>query len=806
MKSLLRGCFLNITARYPGTLILFALVLCAISIKTASELEYNPRMDNLLPQELELIQEFNHVVGKIGGSGPLVLVLENLDPRKAPRVIDQITEGLESLPEVRYVDSKIPKEFIDNHQLYMAPLRDLMKLEDLMDEAIDYARGQLSGFFTLDPEDFNPDALKKLADKYQIFDDIDPYHKGRKKQNYFIFVQPQGTVTDTDFTSYFVFYINKKIEELDPYRYAPDLKIKFTGSLMVRLEENETVVRDLKKAALLAATLATLLIVLYTRSGFSIPLIIFPLLLSLSYTFALTKILIGHVNIISGFLVAILMGLGVDYGIHLYIRFKQELLKGFPIRDSVETVMTQVGRSSVIAMLTTISVFSILIFSDFKGFSEFGKIAVMGITCAFLTYFFIFPAQVLFYDKVHWLRKPRPRVFTLNISNLYTSSPWTLILLFVVMMAGSVLLIPGLEFEYDFQELRGHSPAADYETASTNDFGYAFSPTVILTPQKENLFYIHQALEKIKYENEKDSTIGLHLSLNLFSKKEYESKKEVLNRIREVFEENQDIIKLSLGKRRFEKLKKLIYSKPFDENAIPKNLIKKFTIEDEYILLMYSPADKNFFDVRNIYKLENEIRALKEQLKKNDIETAILNENLLAAEILDWVKEKGPKALGIAMGVVLLILVIDLQSLKLALKTFFPLFSGLALTGALMSVFHVKLNFINFVMLPSIVGIMIDHCIYLAHHILDHPRGSTIQSVKETGSAILLSAGTSMAGYISLNISSHNGIRSIATLVELGIITCTVSALFMLPALFELGNDKVTSAESAQNQPTDAQE
>ncbi len=806
MKSVLRWCFLNITVRHPGVLILLALVLCVLSIRTASQLSYNPRMDNLLPQELELIKEFNHVVEKIGGSGPLVLVLENLDPRKAPKVIERLTLGLESLPEVRYVDSKIPKDFIDNHQLYMAPLRDLMKLEDLMDEAIDYARGQLSGFFTLDPEDFNPDALKKLADKYQIFEDIDPHYKGRKKQNYYIFVQPQGTVTDTDFTSYFVFYINQKIEQLNLYKHAPGLKIHFTGSLMVRLEENETVVRDLKKAALLAATLATLIIVLYTRSGFSIPLIIVPLLLSLSYTFALTKVFIGHVNIISGFLVAILMGLGVDYGIHLYIRFKQELLKGRTIRDAVETVMTQVGRSSVIAMLTTISVFSILVFSDFKGFSEFGKIAVMGILCAFITYFFIFPAQVLFYDKVHWLRKPRPRVFTLKISNLYSSSPWFLILLFILLMTGSALLLPGLKFEYDFQELRGHSPAADYETASTNDFGYAFSPTVILTPKKENLFYIHQALEKIKYENEKDSTIGLHLSLNLFSKKEYESKKEVLKRIREVFEENEDIIQLSLGKRRFEKLKKLIYSKPFDENAVPEILRKKFTIEDEYILLMYSPADKNFFDVRNIYKLEDEILALKEHLKQYDIETAILNENLLAAEILDWVKEKGPKALGIAMGLVLLILVIDLQSLRLALNTFLPLFLGLALTGALMSVFHVKLNFINFVMLPSIVGIMIDHCIYLAHHILDNPKRSTIESVKETGSAILLCAGTSLAGYVSLNISSHNGIRSIATLVELGIITCTISALFMLPALFDIGNPNASSPKTAQNQPTDAQE
>ena len=73
------------------------------------------------------------------------------------------------------------------------------------------------------------------------------------------------------------------------------------------------------------------------------------------------------------------------------------------IAEAVEVVVTQVGRSALISMLTTISVFSILSFSDFQGFSEFGKIATLGIICAFITYYFLFPAQALFYDKIHWL-------------------------------------------------------------------------------------------------------------------------------------------------------------------------------------------------------------------------------------------------------------------------------------------------------------------------------------------------------------------------------------------------------------------
>ena len=789
MKIILGWCFNRVTRRYPGTLLLLAIILSGISIYWASGLTFNPRMDNLLPQDLPLIKEFNEVVAKTGGSGPLVIVLENLNPIQASEVIDKLALALEKVPGTHFVDSKIPERFLKNRQLLLIPKADLLNLESSVEEAIDYARGQFGGFFGED-ELFNPIKLQKIADQYQIFEDINPYHRGKRKKNYYIFVKPKGTVTDTDFTERYVQSVQKAIDRTGLENDIPDLAIKLTGSLMVRLEENQVIQNDLKKSAVLAALMASCIILVYTRSWFSIPLIIFPLLLSLTYTFALTRLFIGHLNIISGFLVAILMGLGIDYGIHLYIRFKQELLKGKPIAEAVELVVTQVGRSGLIAMLTTMSVFSILSFSDFQGFSEFGIIATLGIVCAFLSYYFIFPAQALFYDKIHWLRKPRPRLFTLKISNLYFTTPYFLSTMFLLLLVASLFLLPGISFEYDFQKLKGESPASEYETITTDDFGYAFSPTLILTPEKKDLFDIHVALEKIKEESGDQTIIGLQYSLNMFSLDEYESKKEVIARIRNIFYENTDIIKFSLGKDRNNNFKKLVNVEPFDEKRIPVNLAKKLRAEDDYLVLLLSPSDKNFFRVKNIYQLEKEVGKLKHMMKEKNIKVSVLNENLIAAEILDWVKEKGPMAMGIAFAMVFLILVVDLQSIRLSVITFLPLFTGIALTGALMSVFNVKLNFINIVMLPSIVGIMIDHCIYLSHHILDYSKGASIKSLQETGSAIILSALTSLAGYLSLNIAHHEGIKSIASVVGLGIITCTLCALFMLPALFELRKHK----------------
>lgn len=766
-----------------------ALLLSVASIYVAASIKFDPKMDNLLPQDIPLIKEFNEVVTKTGGSGPLVVVLENLDPIQAPEVINHLAKIFKEIPGTQFVDSKIPKRFLKNKQLLLIPKSDLLALESFMAEAIDYARGQFGGFFDSE-EPFNPIKLRNLARDYQIFEEVNSYHKGKQKNNFYIFIKAKGTVTDTDFTENFILAVQDGIAKSGLEKKYRELKIKLTGSMVVRLEENSFIKNDLKKAAVIAAVLAISVIFIYTRSWFSIPLIIFPLLLSLTYTFALAQILIGHLNIISGFLLAILMGLGIDYGIHLYIRFKQELLKEKPIPEAVEAVVTQLGRSGLIAMLTTMSVFSILGFSDFQGFSEFGQIAALGIVCAFIAYYFIFPAQALFYDKIHWLRKPKPRLFSLKISNFYSTTPLFLSAFFLLLAISSLFFLPGIEFEYDFQKLRGESPASDYETETTDDFGLAFSPTVILTSQKDNLFYIQRTLEEIRKENGDRTIIGVQYSLNLFSRKEYESKKEIIDRIRKSFYDNKDIIRFSLGDKRLKAFELLLNAEPFDESRIPEELQQKLMAGKDFLLLLFSPADKNFFRVENIYQLEKEINELKKRIKDKNFEIAVLNENLIAAKVLDWVKEKGPKAMIAALALVYFILLVDLKSFFLASITFLPLFTGLALTGALMSIFQVRLNFINIVMLPSIVGIMIDHCVYLGHHILDYSKGASLKSLQETGSAIILSALTSLAGYTSLNIARHAGINSIATVVELGIIACTVCALFMLPALFEIRKSK----------------
>ena len=181
---------------------MFAILLSGLSIYVSLGLSYNSRMDNLLPQDLPLIKEFNEVVAKTGGSGPLVVVLEGLGQKRAPEAIRKLSNLLAEVEGAQYIDSQVPKEFLNNRQLLMLTRNELTQLESMIGGAIEYTREQLTGF-SADGELFNPEKLQAFSENYQLFGEINPYHKGKNQRNYYIFVGLKGTVTDTDFTENF---------------------------------------------------------------------------------------------------------------------------------------------------------------------------------------------------------------------------------------------------------------------------------------------------------------------------------------------------------------------------------------------------------------------------------------------------------------------------------------------------------------------------------------------------------------------------------------------------------------------------
>jgi len=88
----------------------------------------------------------------------------------------------------------------------------------------------------------------------------------------------------------------------------------------------------------------------------------------------------------------LLIGLGVDYSIHMITRYRQELHEGRSVDAAVSTAIRTVGVALVLATLTTAVGFLTNVTNDLPALAEFGELAAVGIGFSFILMLTFVPA------------------------------------------------------------------------------------------------------------------------------------------------------------------------------------------------------------------------------------------------------------------------------------------------------------------------------------------------------------------------------------------------------------------------------
>ncbi len=191
-------------------------------------------------------------------------------------------------------------------------------------------------------------------------------------------------------------HIQEIVAEYQPGN--PSLKVALTGVPVLEHDELARSGRDMLKAALIAFVAVGLLLTLGFRTTRHPLLLLLTVVVALTWTFALATLAIGHLNILSICFAAILIGLGVDFGIHFlsrYLHLRQEL---YELQEALELTAESVGPGILTSALTTALAFGSAALTGFPGLAELGIIAGGGILiCAFATFTFL-PALIALSD------------------------------------------------------------------------------------------------------------------------------------------------------------------------------------------------------------------------------------------------------------------------------------------------------------------------------------------------------------------------------------------------------------------------
>jgi hypothetical protein len=127
-----------------------------------------------------------------------------------------------------------------------------------------------------------------------------------------------------------------------------------------------------------------------------------------------------------------------------------------------------------------------------------------------------------------------------------------------------------------------------------------------------------------------------------------------------------------------------------------------------------------------------------------------------------------------------------------------PLTVGLAMMLGFMAISDLRLNFMNIIIMPILLGFGVSHGLYLLHRFLEGT--SPLVALRSVGAAVASSTLTAVAGFAALLAASHNGLRSMGLVATIGLITTLVVSFTVLAAVMQLMHDRRSRKQGGDEQ------
>jgi uncharacterized protein len=177
-------------------------------------------------------------------------------------------------------------------------------------------------------------------------------------------------------------------------KFATDYQasLRLTGPVPLADEEFATIKEN---AALNATvTIAVVLFILWLAlRWFRIIFAVFvSLVVGLAVTAAAGMLMVGTLNLISVYFAVLFVGLGVDFGLQFSVRYRAERHEVDDLHEALLYSGRRAGAPLTLAALATAAGFLSFLPTDYKGVSELGLIAGVGMLIAFFTSITLLPA------------------------------------------------------------------------------------------------------------------------------------------------------------------------------------------------------------------------------------------------------------------------------------------------------------------------------------------------------------------------------------------------------------------------------
>ncbi|MDW7680370.1 MAG: MMPL family transporter [bacterium] len=244
---------------------------------------------------------------------------------------------------------------------------------------------------------------KALVDKLLIGE---PYFLSYDEKALVMNSIPNFTMFDTDLLVSGTDAVQSILDEqLTKY---PDLKAGLTGFVPIGHDEMIYSQQSLGYTTLIAIVAILVLLIISLRMWFAPLFAIFNLLIGIIWAIGIAAAVVGQLNIMTQMMAVILLGLGIDFSVHIISGFKEWRAAGDSIGTAMEKTFLKSGKGVVTGALTTAVAFLTMMISSSRGMKEMGIVTGLGLLAILLTTMLLLPIMLILWEKfIIWIRSKR---------------------------------------------------------------------------------------------------------------------------------------------------------------------------------------------------------------------------------------------------------------------------------------------------------------------------------------------------------------------------------------------------------------
>lgn len=796
-----------LAVRQPWVLAVVGFVLFAAAVPWAALLYMDLRTDlrELLPRGAPAARALEALERRLGGFSHLSVVVETTDPESGKRFVDALGGKLRALVpsairDVRWRTDE-DRAFFDAHGALYAETADLEDLNAGIHAEVERAKRKANPLY-VDLED-EPDTkdprleraaahLRALAKGNDRFPD--GYLADEAEHTFVVIVSPTDAAVSLESNLRLFRTVDATVRDLKPASFHPSMHIGYDGEVREVIEAQEHLVKDLLLSSTIVFVAVGAAIILFYRSFLSIVLLVAPLFTGAAVAYAASRFVIGYLNPNTAFLGSVIVGNGINPGILLLARYLEERRHGKSIEDALPVAVRGTWLGTFVACAAAAAGYGSLSVAGFRGFNQFAFMGGIGMLAVWASTYAFMPPLLVLADRFKPLvpsgRGPAEgRIARAFASRLVRAKALvTLGALAVALTSiGFIVRFSREPLEYDFAKLgsrQGRIDGAAYYSKRLDSVMHSYvAPTVVLTASQEHARAVARALRAAKDSQGTTSPIDRVTGFDDVVPPDQPRRLELL---REIFGQITRRVLSTLSdddRKLIEKLKETTVLAPIALSDVPAHLARLFREKDGTVgrlVLVYPTLAATSEHGRVQIAFARSIRAA---ALAADPRAQVAGGLILTADIIESITHDGAIATVLSFVSVALLTIIIMRSLRDAAWVVGALCLGTVWMGGAIGALHVKLNFVNFVVLPITFGIGVDYAVNLYQRYRETGRGGAEAALGNFGGAVALCSLTTIIGYAALLVADYQAIFSFGLTAVFGEIACLSSALVAMPAL-----------------------